>query len=440
MPASLPATPAVKGPLALITALQRPVDAGVLGAVRIGYGLVALVTVGRFVQRGWVEAFWLRPEVHLTYPALPWLSPLPGPGMYAVIALLALAALALTLGWHSRLAAGVWTAGFSWCELLEASTYLNHYYLLSVVGLLLTVVPCGAALSLDSRRRGRSAVPAWVMIALRVQVACVYGWAGVAKLQGDWLLRAEPLASWLPTRAELPVVGELLTTQGAAFVASWAGAAFDLSVVPLLLWSRSRPLAYAGVVAFHALTAVLFPIGVFPWVMIVLSLVFLPMRSPRLSAGPTARVPSLVAALVLVLLAGQVALPGRSLLAPGDANWSETGFRWSWKVLVVDKAGTMDFRVVDRVSGAELAVPASRFLTPMQEQQAATQPDLVVTSAHLLAARLRGEGIADPAVFADVFVAYNGRASQRLIDPDVDLTGVSALRASSVVVVPAGLG
>src|SRR5690606_24675454 len=62
-----------------------------------------------------------------------------------------------------------------------------------------------------------------------------------------------------------------------AYLFSWAGAAFDLSIAFLLLWRRTLPWAYAAVVVFHGFTALLFPvIGVFPWVMMTAGTIFLP--------------------------------------------------------------------------------------------------------------------------------------------------------------------
>ncbi len=46
----------------------------------------------------------------------------------------------------------------------------------------------------------------------------------------------------------------------------------------------------------------------------------------------------------------------------------------------------------------------------------ATQPDMILRYAHHLAAQRPGSR-----VYADVFVATNGRPSRRLVDPTVDL-------------------
>ena len=110
----------------------------------------------------------------------------------------------------------------------------------------------------------------------------VYLFAGLAKVGTDWLVHAQPLSTWLPAREALPVIGPLLTFPATAFLMSWAGALFDLTIVGWLLWRRSRPWAYAAVVGFHLLTWLLFPsIGLFPWLMIGGTLVFF---DPRLAA------------------------------------------------------------------------------------------------------------------------------------------------------------
>ena len=53
-----------------------------------------------------------------------------------------------------------------------------------------------------------------------------------------------------------------------------------------------------------------------------------------------------------------------------------------------------------------------------------TQPDMILQAAHLVADDFRTRGI-DVEVRADAFVAFNGRAYQRLVDPEVDLAAVA---------------
>src|SRR5262249_48717615 len=138
--------------------------------------------------------------------------------------------------------------------------------------------------SLDARRTTvvpSPLIPSWCIFLLRFQLAVVYVFAGLAKINADWLRDAEPMRLWLAARSDLPVVGGLFLLPGVATAASWAGAAFDLSIVPLLVWRRTRAFAYVLVVLFHAATALLFPIGIFPWLMIAATTIFFSSSWPR---------------------------------------------------------------------------------------------------------------------------------------------------------------
>src|SRR5262249_48701697 len=150
-------------------------------------------------------------------------------------------------------------------------TYLNHYYLATLLSALLIVLPANRLWSLDARRTTVAQspfIPSWCILLLRFQLAVVYVFAGLAKINADWLRDAEPMRLSLAARSDLPVVGGLFLLPWVATAASWAGAAFDLSIVPLLMWRRTRTFAYVLVVLFHMATALLFPIGIFPWLMI----------------------------------------------------------------------------------------------------------------------------------------------------------------------------
>ena len=199
---------------------------------------------------------------------------------------LAVASLALLLGWRTRAAAIGYLLVFGWIELIDATTYLNHYWFLTLVAALAVVAPMGRALSLDARRVGGQATVAagWVWL-VRFQVGVVYAFAGLAKLQSDWLVHALPLRLWFPARADVPLLGRLVEIGAVPHGFALAGAAFDCFVVPLLLWRRTRWAAWLVLVAFHLCTWALFPIGVFPWLMIAAATIFFEPGWPgRLSA------------------------------------------------------------------------------------------------------------------------------------------------------------
>jgi vitamin K-dependent gamma-carboxylase len=204
-----------------------------------------------------------------------------------------------------------------------------------------------------------------------------------------------------------------------------------LGIVPLLLWKRARPWAYAAVVVFHLLTAQLFQLGLFPYIMIFGSLLFLPPSWPRRllrwlpPPGPSAcdRLPASRYALPLLggYFALQLLLPLRHWLYPGEVCWTEQGYRFAWNVMLMEKNGSVAFRVVEPSSGRVFHVSPLDYFTRYQAKMMAPQPDMVLEAAQLVAADFRARGVLEPAVYVDAFAALNGRRMQRLIDPRVDL-------------------
>lgn len=415
---------------ALRARADAPVDASSLGVFRVALGTLLVVAVIRHWAKGGIRDAFVVPTHFFSYDGLSFVRPLPGPGMYGVYAALAIASAALAVGLRTRVAAAVACVLFTYAHLCDETNYLNHYYLVSLVLGLAAVLPLGRALSLDVRREGGGAVPAWVLWLVRFQVALVYFYGGVGKLGTDWLLRAMPLRIWLAANGDFPGLGPLLRMPETAYAMSWAGAVFDLSVGFLLCLRRTRTLAYALVVVFHVMTARLFQIGMFPWVMIALTPVFFDASWPRRwlparwvdgpRVAPTA-MPRWGFPLACAWALVHVLLPLRSHLYPGDVLWTEDGYRFSWRVMLIEKAGSADFTATDPTTGATRQVRARDFLTPFQVKMMATQPDMIRKFAHMVADDDVAHGRSRPRITADVTVTLNGRRPARLVDPTVDL-------------------
>jgi hypothetical protein len=435
----------------LIRALDRPQDAASSSGFRILFGALMFVSTVRFLNHGWVALCYQRPAWFFPYWGFRWVRPLPGIGMYVLYAVIAMASLCILVGIAYRAAAGVFALGFSYAHLCDKTNYLNHYYLISLIACLFCVLPLDREFSVrvwrhPGERRGQ--LRAWVLYLLRFQIGVVYVFGGIGKLGSDWLLHGEPLRIWLAANGELPVLGQVLVQPWAGLAFSWCGALFDLSIVPLLSWRVTRAPAYAVLIVFHVLTALLFNIGMFPWVMILSATIFWPASWPRqlqswlgraalppngVAGAPLGRVARLCAA---AYAAAQLFLPLRSSLYPGNTLWTEEGFRFAWKVMLIEKAGALELNVVDKTGRRFLVLPRDH-LTPTQARMASTQPDMILELAHLVAQDFAARGYGPVQVYADSEVSFNGRRSQRMIDPKVDLAAQSDTLRPKTFILPA---
>jgi len=448
-------TPAGQPPAGSI--LSRPVDAASLAAFRIGFGILLAAGALRFMAEGWVDVLFVEPTFFFRYYGFEWV-PVPGPVLCHVLyGALCFLGIAFAAGIYFRYVALLLFVGFSWVELVDVSNYLNHYYLVSLLLFLSIFLPIGSTWSLDARfRKGlsRETVPAWVLYLFRFQVGVVYFFAGLAKLGADWLLYAQPLGIWLAARDEMPVIGGLFGLPWVPYLASWAGFVFDTSIVPLLLWQRTRGIAFLAVVAFHFGTHLLFDIGLFPFLMPLLATLFFSPDWPRRvlarfgKRGSGAPVPSrpyevpslarrrMVAAAVGAYVALQLILPLRSFVYGGDVLWHEQGMRWSWRVMVREKNGSIVYRVRNPETGREWQVGPMRYLTWRQANEMTGQPDLILKLAHHIAEDFRERGPVE--VRVDALVSLNGRPAARLIDPNTDLARVSDGMAPASWILPRG--
>ncbi|MFZ4633124.1 MAG: HTTM domain-containing protein [Saprospiraceae bacterium] len=427
--------------------LDEPVSIAPIITLRVVVGAMLLFSTARFWYLGWIKDHYLQPVLHFHYYGFEWLQTPPAAVLYAMHVLLMASSLFVMLGLFYRLAAVLQFALFTYTELLDITYYLNHYYFVSIACALLIIVPAHRDFSVDVWRNPAlrsSQVPRWTVGIFRFQLCLVYLYAGFWKMNTDWLLHALPLKIWLPAQDQLPLIGWLLQYEATAFLFSWFGMLYDTTIVLWLSWARTRPLAYLAVVVFHGLTGLLFQIGVFPLVMVGATLVFFsdqwhqrwqskvkswlspsPVRQDYARGASPRRTPQYLWVLLGAHCLFQILFPWRYLLYPGNVFWTEEGYRFSWRVMLMEKAGTAQFYVKDRLTGREGLVVNSEFLNPHQEKQMAMQPDLILQFAHFLQKHYTQKGVADPIVRAETYVTLNARPSQLLIDPHVDLTHLS---------------
>jgi vitamin K-dependent gamma-carboxylase len=451
---------------AITRVLFAPVDAAWLAAFRVLFGIAMCVSMLRFIGYGWIDPLFVTPSFHFKYWGFSWIPDPTRWQAHALFTALAVLAACVSLGLAFRVTCFAFAIGFGYLQLIDVTTYLNHYYLATLLAFLLALSPAHRILSLDAlilrRWRGTlngeavsTVANAWHLL-FRFQVAVVYTFAGLAKATGDWLIYAQPLRIWLGSHDDLPVLGPFFQLAIAAPVMSWAGFLFDSTISIWMLLPLTRPYAYVVIVVFHFITRVLFPIGMFPVIMVVGALVFFSPSWPRVAAATVVQKLRLRAAGILArfaegskpivqrtvsssenrwtfarkvtsCVAGVYALfslvmPLRWLAYQGNVHWHEQGMRWSWRVMVREKNGSVTFIVRDPRSNREWQVAPRRYLTRLQEREMSAQPDLILQLAHHIRDEYQARLGNEVEVRVDAIASLNGRRAAPLINPNVNLS------------------
>jgi vitamin K-dependent gamma-carboxylase len=288
--------------------LFRRVNIASLVAFRIAFGAIVIWEVTRYLERGWVLEYYVDPIYRFPYEGFEWVSSLPALGMIGAFAFLGLCAFFLMAGYFYRIAATLVFLGLAYVFLLEQAVYLNHFYLVVLIGFLMILVPAHHAYSLDAtlkRVPRREWTPAWSIHLLRFQLGIVYFFGGIAKLNRDWMVEGEPLRHWLGDSTGFPLVGPLFDEPWAPYVVGWSGLLIDLSAPFLLLHQRTRPFMFTTLLAFHFINDRLFSIGIFPWFAIAATTIFFPPDWPqRFAAACRAHRVSILSGGAISLLIG----------------------------------------------------------------------------------------------------------------------------------------
>jgi Vitamin K-dependent gamma-carboxylase len=259
--------------------LGRRVSMRSLALLRVLIGPVTLLHLRPFV----VDALNGRIYRDTFYePYASWYPDLPRPLYGAVLAVGIVAAVALSLGFCTRVAAGA-TFGVVTYNLFLSTTHVhsNRAYLVIVLAAL-TIAPCGRELSVDAWIRTRRRLPpldprapGWPLWLLRFEAAAVYGASGMSKLvDPDWFggtvtwhrivqvrdrLDASPLPGWAVS---------VLADRSFHTVAAKVIVITELFIAIGLWWRATRYAAVWVAVCFHVAIEVSASVQVFSYLAI----------------------------------------------------------------------------------------------------------------------------------------------------------------------------
>ena len=448
--------------------LFKPVDASSLAVFRIGFGLIMLWEVWRYWAYGWIESKYIEPEFFFKYYNFEWVTPWSGDLMYWHYGVTAVLALFITIGFLYRISTVLFFFAFSYIFLLDQAQYLNHIYLVLLVALLLCFLPANRYLAVDAKiNPGMKSptVPLWSIWLIMAQFEVVYIYAGLVKLNGDWL-RLEPLSSWLSSRSDFPVLGELFMQDWSVAVAAYGITILHIFGAPLLLFKKTRIYIFCVYACFHTLNHFVFSIGIFPWLTLFATLAFFDPDWPkqvwrylksmagkkqeikqkisqkqlwntRYWKGQTPATQTFIMAAIGVWFAYQVLMPLRHFLYPGNVAWTEEGHRYAWQMKLRSKQGSAVFYVKDADSNREWVVYPSEFLTSRQVRKMAGHPDMILQFAHFLCDKWKmAHNLSNVEVRVKSVASLNGRKFAQMIDHTVDLVNIERNLSSSDWILP----
>ena len=385
---------------------------------------------------------YIDPSFHFTFYGFEWVTPL-GNYTYLLFFICGLAAFFVAIGYKYYMSIIIFFLSFTYIELMDKTTYLNHYYFVSILSFLMIFLPSNSSYSVDSylQKKSFKYTPKWCVDSIKLLLFIVYFYSGLAKINKDWLFEAQPLKIWLTTGSyDFPLIGSnLMQQEWFHYFMSWGGMFYDLLIPFLLIYTRTRVFGFLLVIFFHLFTVLLFPIGMFPYIMIMSSLIFFSskthkkildfilkpfidkiksIREMKIINIQKERISLIVVSVFFII---QFLFPFRYSLYPGELFWNEQGYRFSWRVMLMEKKGYTTFKVVNKENDNSFYIMNNSFLTEFQERQMSFQPDFIIEYAHFLGNYYKNLGLNDIEIYADSYVALNGRISKRFIDPEIDL-------------------
>lgn len=408
----------------------KNIDNSPLIVFRIFFGfLISCESFGAIIT-GWVKRVLIEPKFTFSFIGLEWLQPLPGYGMYFYFIIMGLFGIAIMLGYRYRVAIIGYTILWAGVYFMQKTSYNNHYYLLLIISFYMIFLPANQYASLDVKQQRihkQNTMPYWISLLFIVQVTIVYFYAAIAKFYPDWLDGTFTKLLLSGTTSNEFLLKIFLNKYFYLFIA-YAGILFDLLIVPLLLFKKTRTIALAASLSFHLFNAIFLQIGIFPFFALSFSLFFYPPEKIRkLFFKNKPSIEELIAYnysrkrfflyFLIPFLFIQFILPLRHHLIEGDVLWTEEGHRLSWRMMLRKRDGFINFKIKNNDTGEITSYDYHKNLSPKQANTLATKPDFIWQYCQRIKQEYSGKNIS---IFIDCKNNINNGEFKTLIDPKQD--------------------
>lgn len=416
--------------------LFKSVDIAPLAIFRILMGLLMSAEGFGAIITGWVRENYVDTEFTINFIGFDFLQILVGPQAYVLYALLGVFGLGIAFGYRYRLSIICYTIIWAAVYFGQKTSYNNHYYLLLLVCFLFILVPAERFASMDvksGRVKKSEVTPYWTIFSFKFLLLIVYVYASIAKLYPDWL-DGTVVELFLSSRKDWPILSSVYDKAWFIYLVAYGGIIFDMFVIPALWYKPTRIYAFIISIFFHIFNSVVFHIGIFPYMMLISSVLFFDSAFIRKLFFRNTVVISdhkplqylsekTVKRILIPFFALMILLPLRPFYFPGSSKWTEEGHRLSWHMMLRAKYGEISYVVKRKDNGATERIDPKDRMWIKHVRKLATRPDMAWQYAQRLKKEYNDQGI-DVEIYAHCSASLNGRKMVTLIDRDVDLAAV----------------
>lgn len=368
--------------------LFTPKDNSPLVLFRALLGLLLFLESFGALLTGWVRRTFVESKMTIPFNGFDWLATLlHGEIMYVWYGLLSLFGIGIMLGYKYKWSVAGYGIFWTCTYLIQKTHYNNHYYLMIIICAVMLLLPAQRYFSLDARNPNKRSLscPNWCYFLLIGLFWIVYTYASANKIYPAWLA-SKPISMWFGAKTDYWLIGPLLGQDWMPPLISYGGIFFDGLIIPALLWKRTRKFAFWLNIPFHLFNSVVFQIGIFPYLMIAITVLFFPPEQIRTlffrqkpvlteeNAG-SYRIRPFVTYSLLAFLLLNVLLPVRHHLFPGHVLHTEEGHRMSWRMMLRSRSGNIQIKWKHKETRKPEYVDLKDYLSSKQIRCVATHPD-----------------------------------------------------------------
>lgn len=408
----------------------KNIDNAPLIIFRIFFGfLIACESFGA-IATGWVKKVLIAPQFTFSFIGLEWLQPLPGYGMYFYFVLMGILGILIMLGYRYKLAIISYTILWAGVYFMQKTSYNNHYYLVLLISFYMIFLPANRYAALDVKQKRvqeERSMPYWISLLFIVQIALLYTYAAVAKFYPDWLDGTFTRLLFQGTTSNKTLLQLFSHPYFYLFIA-YAGILFDLLIVPLLLYRKTRTIALLASFCFHLFNAIVLQIGIFPFFALTFCVFFYPAEKIRqlfFKKKPVDEAlkeytyfgKNIFLYVLIPFLFIQILLPLRHHLIEGDVLWTEEGHRLSWRMMLRQRDGYISISIKNNTTNEIAPYDFHKNLSPKQARALATKPDFIWQYCQRIKEEYKGKDIS---IYIDCKNNINNGDFKTLIDPNQD--------------------